>query len=97
GSPLAAITAQQAEALQARLGNAARVRWAMRYGQPAIAAELAKLMDAGCERILVAPLYPQYAAATNATVADKVGEALRAMRRQPALRTLPPYYADAAY
>ena len=97
GSPLAAITAEQAGALQARLGDAARVRWAMRYGNPPIARELSALKDAGCERILVAPLYPQYSAATNATVADKAAEALKTMRWQPALRTLPPYYDDPAY
>ncbi|HWK41764.1 MAG TPA: ferrochelatase, partial [Croceibacterium sp.] len=94
---LAVITAHQAEALQALLGDAVPVRWAMRYGNPAIAGELAALMDSGCDRVLIAPLYPQYSAATNATVADKVGEALQAMRRQPALRTLPPYYSDPAY
>ncbi len=94
GSPLAAITCEQAEALQARLGDAARVRWAMRYGNPSIPQELKALMDEGCDRILLAPLYPQYSGATNATVADKVGDALRAMRWQPALRTLPPYYDD---
>ncbi len=97
GSPLAVFTARQAEMLQARLGDAAQVRWAMRYGNPAIAQELKALMDAGCDRILIAPLYPQYSAATNATVADKTAEALGAMRWQPALRTLPPYYDDPAY
>jgi len=97
GSPLAAITAEQAEALQARLGADVQVRWAMRYGNPPIAQELMALMDAGCDRVLIAPLYPQYSAATNATVADKIGDALREMRRQPTLRTLPPYYRDAAY
>lgn len=97
GSPLAVITGQQAEALQARLGDDVQVRWAMRYGNPSIPQELQALMDAGCERILIAPLYPQYSAATNATVADKVGDALQAMRWQPALRTLPPYYDDPAY
>ena len=97
GSPLAAITAEQAEMLQRRLGNAALVRWGMRYGNPALGPELAALQKAGCERILVAPLYPQYSAATNASVADKLGDVLGAMRRQPALRTLPPYYADPAY
>src|SRR5690606_8598205 len=71
--------------------------WAMRYGNPPIAQELKALMDAGCDRVLIAPLYPQYSAATNATVADKIGDALREMRRQPTLRTLPPYYRDAAY
>jgi protoporphyrin/coproporphyrin ferrochelatase len=97
GSPLAAITAEQAEALQARLGNAAVVAHAMRYGRPAIDAELKALMAAGCERILLAPLYPQYCAATTATVVDKTAETLKAMRWQPAMRTLPPYHDDPAY
>jgi ferrochelatase len=97
GSPLAAITAEQAKALQARLGDAATVNWAMRYGAPAIGDELQALMDAGCERILLAPLYPQYCAATTATVVDKAAEKLRTMRWQPALRTLPPYHDDPAY
>lgn len=97
GSPLAAITAQQAEALQARLGETVTVAHAMRYGRPAIAAELAKLLEAGCERILLAPLYPQYCAATTATVVDRAADALRAMRWQPSLRTLPPYHDDPVY
>ena len=97
GSPLAAITAEQAERLQARLGDAVQVRHAMRYGRPAIAAELNALKDAGCERILLAPLYPQYCAATTATVVDAAGAALGAMRWQPALRTLPPYHDDPDY
>jgi len=97
GSPLAVITARQADELQARLGEAALVRWAMRYGNPALGQELAALMDAGCGRILVAPLYPQYSAATNASVTDVLGQSLAAMRWQPALRTLPPYYRDDAY
>jgi len=94
GSPLAAITKAQAEALQARLGGAARVRWAMRYGNPSIARELAKLQAEGCDRILIAPLYPQYSGATTASAMDAVGAALAGMRAQPAIRTLPPYYAD---
>ena len=97
GSPLAAITAEQAGRVQQRLGDAARVRHAMRYGRPAIAAELHALMEAGCERILLAPLYPQYCAATTATVVDRAADALRAMRWQPALRTLPPYHDDPLY
>lgn len=97
GSPLAAITARQAEALQARLGGVARVDWAMRYGNPSIASRIAALKQAGHERILLAPLYPQYSAATTATVVDKANEALRAMRWQPALRTLPAYPGDPAY
>ncbi len=94
GSPLAYITAEQAEALQARLGEQVRVDWAMRYGNPSIADRLAQLTRQGCERILLAPLYPQYSGATTATVVDKAGEALAAMRRQPTLRVLPPYHDD---
>lgn len=97
GSPLAAITAEQAEGLQARLGAAAMVEWAMRYGEPSIPRQLEKLMDAGCIRILLAPLYPQYCAATTATVVDKAADWLRGRRWQASLRTLPPYHDDSAY
>ncbi|MGZ3173614.1 MAG: ferrochelatase [Croceibacterium sp.] len=97
GSPLAAITIDQADELQERLGDGVRVAYAMRYGRPGIAAELQKLVDGGCERILLAPLYPQYSAATTATVVDKAADALRALRWQPALRTLPPYHDDPVY
>ncbi len=94
GSPLAAITKAQSEALQARLGDYVLVRWGMRYGNPALGAGLAALKAAGCERVLVAPLYPQYSGATTATVIDALGAALAKMRWQPALRTLPPYHDD---
>ena len=97
GSPLAFITAAQAEALQARLGDGVRVDWAMRYGNPSIPSKLAEMMEAGCERILLAPLYPQYCGATTATVVDKAGDTLRDMRWQPTLRVLPPYHDDPAY
>jgi len=97
GSPLAVITAAQAEKLQQRLGQDIMVDWAMRYGNPAIPARLAAMKAAGCDRILVAPLYPQYSGATTASVTDKVGQAMAAMRWQPALRNLPPYYADPAH
>ncbi len=97
GSPLAAITAAQSKALQVRLGDGVRVAWGMRYGNPAMGAEIAKLKDAGCDRILIAPLYPQYSGATTATVIDAMGAALKAMRWQPAVRTLPPYYDDALH
>jgi ferrochelatase len=97
GSPLAAITAAQARGLQALLGEAMRVDWAMRYGNPSIPSRLQAMKDAGCERILVAPLYPQYSGATTASVMDKLGDSLRTMRWQPALRTLPPYHDDPAY
>jgi len=94
GSPLAAITAQQARALQARLGEGVTVRHAMRYQKPAMAAELDALLAAGCERILVAPLYPHYSGATTASALDAVAEWIKARRRLPALRTLPPYHDD---
>ena len=97
GSPLAAITAAQAAALQARLGNDARVGWAMRYGNPAIGAELARIKAEGGDRVLIAPLYPQYSGATTASAMDAVGAALKTMRWQPAIRTLPPYFADPAH
>ena len=97
GSPLAAITRAQAEALQARLGDSATVRWAMRYGNPSIAEQLQHLKDAGCDRVLFAPLYPQYSGATTATAMDALGDALKAMRWQPAIRALPPYFDDALH
>ena len=97
GSPLAAITKRQAEAMQGVFGESVIVDWAMRYGEPTMHDKLAALQDAGCDRILLAPLYPQYCAATTATVVDKAGDWLRAQRWQPSLRTLPPYHDDPAY
>lgn len=73
------------------------VDWAMRYGNPSIKEKLERLKDIGCDRILWFPLYPQYAAATTATVNDKAFEALMQMRWQPAVRTAPPYHDDPAY
>ena len=97
GSPLAVITRRQADAMQERLGEQVTVDWAMRYGTPSIPDRLQALMDAGCERILLAPLYPQYSGATTATVVDKAADKLKAMRWQASLRTLPPYHDDPAY
>ncbi|QCB53457.1 ferrochelatase [Sphingopyxis sp. PAMC25046] len=97
GSPLAAITRAQSEALQRALGEAAVVSHAMRYGEPAIGPAIDTLVAAGCRRILVAPLYPQYCAATTATVVDAVGDHLKTLRWQPTLRFLPPYHDDPAY
>ena len=97
GSPLAAITRRQAEALQDRLGANAIVDFAMRYGQPEIARSIENLQALGCDRILIAPLYPQYCAATTATANDAAFASLVAMRWQPAIRTLPPYYDDPLY
>ncbi|GGA54298.1 ferrochelatase [Sphingomonas psychrolutea] len=97
GSPLAAITKAQNTALQGAFGPGVMVDWAMRYGKPSIAERVQALKDAGCDRILIAPLYPQYCGATTATANDKVFETLAKMRWQPAIRTLPPYYDDPAY
>ncbi len=97
GSPLAAFTIAQTKALQASMGDVADVRYAMRYGAPSIGDQLAAMKADGCDRILVAPLYPQYSGATTATVNDDAFRALMAMRWQPALRTLPAYHDDPAY
>lgn len=97
GSPLRIIAERQAHALRERFAGRARVGYAMRYGNPGIAASLRNMVAEGCTRILAAPLYPQYSAATTATANDAVFAALAAMRAQPALRTLPPYYADPLY
>ncbi len=97
GSPLALITAEQTRLLQQRLGEGVRVEYAMRYGNPDLGKAVARLKDDGFDRILLTPLYPQYCAATTATAVDAAGAALAAMRWQPSLRTLPPYYEDASY
>ncbi|MBV9842187.1 MAG: ferrochelatase [Sphingomonadaceae bacterium] len=97
GSPLAATTQAQAAALKDAFGPDVIVDHAMRYGQPAIADRIAALNEAGCERILIAPLYPQYCAATTATANDAAFAALAGMRWQPAIRTLPAYHDDPLY
>jgi ferrochelatase len=94
GSPLAAITKAQARALQERLGDSAIVAHAMRYQNPEMAAQLDALLAQGCERILVAPLYPHYSGATTASALDGVADWIKSRRRLPALRTLPPYHDD---
>jgi ferrochelatase len=98
-SPLKTITRSQAEGVAARLGDLGDVRvdWAMRYGEPSTASRIAALKDEGCDRILLFPLYPQYCAATTATALDKAFDALKAMRWQPAIRTVPPYYDQPAH
>ncbi len=96
---LRTYTRSQAELMAQALGDLSNVvvDWAMRYGQPSIASRIEALKQAGCDRILLFPLYPQYAAATTATVNDKAFQTLLTMRWQPALRTVPPYHDDPAY
>jgi ferrochelatase len=96
-SPLKTISRSQAEKLANALGERATVDWAMRYGNPSIPLRLTALCEVGCDRILAVPLYPQYAAATTASVCDKLFEALGTMRRQPTVRIAPPYYDEPAY
>ena len=99
-SPLKTITRSQAEKLARTLeplGPRLAVDWAMRYGHPSIAARLTDLVARGCERILVVPLYPQYCAATTATVCDEVFRVLTGLRYQPSIRIAPPYYNDPVY
>jgi ferrochelatase len=97
GSPLAFHTHDTAAALKDAFGPDVLVDWAMRYGNPSIPSRLAAMKAAGCDRILIAPLYPQYSAATTATANDALFRALGDMRWQPAVRTLPPYHDDLAY
>ena len=99
-SPIKTITRSQAEKLAGilePLGKHVVVEWAMRYGNPSIASRLAALIGRGCDRILLMPLYPQYAAPTTATVCDEAFRYLTTLRRQPALRILPAYYDDPYY
>ena len=97
GSPLAVHTRDTALGLRDAFGPDVLVDWAMRYGQPSIASRLKALLAQGCERILLAPLYPQYCAATTATALDAAYAVLAGLRAQPAIRTLPPYHADPHY
>jgi ferrochelatase len=98
-SPLKTITRSQAEKLAEAIADHDHVvvDWAMRYGNPSIRSRLAALTAQGCDRILVVPLYPQYSAATSATVCDEVFRVLSDMRAQPTLRISPPYYDDPDY
>jgi ferrochelatase len=103
-SPLKTVTRSQVARLQERFETEfpfpptdVIVDWGMRYGNPSLASAIARLDAAGCDRILLLPLYPQYAAATTATACDKVFDVLRTMRRQPSLRVASPYYDDPAY
>ncbi|MCX5572295.1 ferrochelatase [Kaistia nematophila] len=98
-SPLRTITRSQSEKLSAALAGNGRivVDWGMRYGTPSIAEKIDGLQRAGCDRILIAPLYPQYSATTTATANDKAFDKLKTMRWQPAVRTLPAYHDDPVY
>jgi ferrochelatase len=101
GSPLLAISRQQAtalaETLAERCPGPVRVALGMRYGQPSIASALTELQAAGAERLLVLPLYPQYSAATTASTFDAVAAELRTWRWLPELRFIAQYHDDPGY
>jgi ferrochelatase len=98
-SPFKTITRSQAEQLAARFSDqpGVVVDWAMRYAEPTTESRIRALQEQGCDRILLLPLYPQYAAATTATACDEAFRALMKMRWQPAIRSAPAYYDDPVY
>ncbi|PAY08724.1 ferrochelatase [Bradyrhizobium sp. UFLA03-84] len=98
-SPLKTITRSQADKLAEAIADHDHVvvDWAMRYGNPSIKERIEALAAQGCGRLLVVPLYPQYSAATSATVCDEAFRVLAGMRAQPILRVTPPYYDDPDY
>ncbi len=102
GSPLKVYTERQttllSEHLRARVDGAhVVVEYAMRYGNPSVASVLAKLKAQNCQRILLTPMYPQYAASSSATAIDAVLKPLLKMRNMPALRTIKHFHDDAGY
>ena len=97
-SPLLHFTKSQAIKLNGQIGdNKTIVDFAMRYGNPSIKSKLYKLKDLGCEDIIILPLYPQYAAATTATVCDEVYRSLMEMRWQPSLKIVSHYESEPMY
>ena len=97
-SPLLYFTKKQSEKLNNKIGNENTiVDFAMRYGNPSIKYKLNKLKEIGCENIIILPLYPQYAAATTATVCDEVYRSLMKMRWQPSLQIIPHYESNVLY
>lgn len=100
-SPLMTITRAQADRLRARLtarhGDRVIVDFCMRYGNPSTRSVIRRMQAQGCERIVFFPLYPQYAAATTATANDAAFRALKELRWQPAIRTVPPYHDEPVY
>ena len=97
-SPLLYFTKCQTHKLNNKIGNdEIIVDYAMRYGNPSIKSKLELLKDKGCENIIILPLYPQYAAATTATVCDEVYRSLMGMRWQPSLQIIPHYESEPLY
>lgn len=101
GSPLKVHTERQTarlrEALQTRCDNVPIVEYAMNIGEPSIKTVLEKMQQQGCDRILIVPLFPQYAASSSAAAMDAVFSVLARMRNQPAIRTIKHYHDDPGY
>jgi protoporphyrin/coproporphyrin ferrochelatase len=100
GSPLRVWTDRLAARLQGTLGERGHrlsIKWAMRYGQPSISAQLSALKAEGVRRILIVPLYPQYSGATTASVLDEVFTWGRQIRHLPELRVLNHFHDDPRY
>ncbi len=97
-SPLRIITRAQAQNLKRQIAtDNIIVDWAMRYGNPSIESKITSLIKQGCDKILIAPLYPQYSSTTTATVVNEVNRIIKDMRYQPAISVMPPYYEHTAY
>ena len=97
-SPLRHYTIMQSQKLSEKLNNKNKiVEYAMRYGSPSIRSKIDELKDKGCENLVILPLYPQYAAATTATVCDEVYKTLMQMRWQPSLQIIPHYESEPLY
>ena len=97
-SPLLYYTQKQAEKLSNTMPEKDLIiDYAMRYGNPSIKSKIYKLQKEGCENLIILPLYPQYAAATTATVCDEVYRTLMQMRWQPSLKIIPHYESDPLY
>ena len=97
-SPLLHYTQRQAEKLSNLISKKNLIiDYAMRYGNPSIRSKIATLNEMGCENLIILPLYPQYAAATTATVCDEVYRTLMKMRWQPSLKIVPHYESDPLY
>ena len=97
-SPLKTVTRAQSDALSSMFqDDNIIVDWAMRYGNPSIDDVLGKMVDQGCDKILLFPLYPQYSGATTGTVMDNVFDTLKTMRHQPTIRMVAPYYNQATH
>lgn len=97
GSPLLTITRAQRDLLATRLGEPFRVWFGMRYGEPSIESVVREMMNRGCDRLVVLPMFPQYSATTTASGLDSLFDALKKERVVPSIRVIADYHADEGY